>query len=264
MEHEIAIRFGIFGALLVLFAVLEALVPRRNRTQPRRTRWFTNLAITILDSLTLRLMAVVLPVLSVGAALDATTKGWGLLNSLSWPGWLEILLTILILDFAIWAQHLITHKIPLLWRLHQVHHADRDIDVTTAVRFHPIEIALSMCLKIGVIYALGASAIAVILFEVILNGMAMFNHANLKLPLWLDAILRRIVVTPDMHRVHHSDIRSECDSNYGFNLSIWDRLFGTYIEQPTKGHDDMTIGLGWQDDRPSRLGWTLLLPFRNK
>jgi len=170
----------------------------------------------------------------------------------------------LILDFVIWAQHLVTHKIPLLWRLHQVHHADTDMDVTTAIRFHPIEIALSMLLKIGIVYALGPTAFAVILFEILLNGSAMFNHANIRLPQKLDRIVRLLIVTPDMHRVHHSDIRAEHDSNYGFSLSIWDRLFGTYVAQPSKGHDAMTVGLRWQDARPLSLGWNLLLPFRNK
>jgi sterol desaturase/sphingolipid hydroxylase (fatty acid hydroxylase superfamily) len=173
-------------------------------------------------------------------------------------------LAILIFDFAIWVQHLITHKIPILWRLHQVHHADVDIDVTTAIRFHPIEIALSMLLKIGLVYLLGPAGIAIILFEIILNGTAMFNHANIKLPLWLDKTVRKIIVTPDMHRVHHSVHRHEHDSNYGFSLSIWDRMFGTYIAQPAEGHNGMDIGLRWQDDRPSKLGWSLLMPFRQK
>jgi sterol desaturase/sphingolipid hydroxylase (fatty acid hydroxylase superfamily) len=157
----------------------------------------------------------------------------------------------------------VTHKVPLLWRLHQVHHADRDIDVTTAIRFHPIEIALSMLLKIGLVYALGAPAAAVVAFEVILNGCAMFNHANIRLPRRLDAVLRLFIVTPDMHRVHHSIDRSEHDANYGFNLSIWDRLFGTYVAEPAGGHHGMTIGLApYQTDEPTRLGWSLLLPFK--
>ena len=170
----------------------------------------------------------------------------------------------MIFDFAIWLQHLITHKVPLLWRLHRVHHADRDMDVTTAIRFHPVEIALSMLLKIGLVYLIGPSVFAIILFEVLLNGTAMFNHSNIRLPLGLDALVRKVLVTPDMHRVHHSVHRHEHDSNYGFSLSIWDRLFGTYIAQPAAGHDDMAVGLHWQDDRPSKLGWTLSLPFQKK
>ncbi|WP_394197216.1 sterol desaturase family protein [Litoreibacter albidus] len=264
MENEALVRLVVFAGLFALFAAVEAFAPRRNRTQTRKARWTTNWAIIILDTVTLRAMAVFLPLLAVGAAYDASSKGWGIFNTLNWPVWIEVVLAILILDFAIWAQHLITHKVPLLWRLHQIHHADVDIDVTTAIRFHPIEIGLSMLLKIGLVYALGPAAVAVILFEIILNGTAMFNHANIKLPLRLDAVLRRVLVTPDMHRVHHSVHRAEHDSNYGFSLSIWDRMFRTYIAQPSEGHDDMKIGLRWQDGRPSKLGWTLALPFRNK
>ncbi len=262
MEHEALIRLGTFVGLFALFATVEALAPRRDRTQSRQGRWVTNWAIIILDTLTLRLLALALPLLAVGAALDAQAQGWGVMNALDLPLWLGVVITVLIFDLAIWAQHLITHKIPVLWRFHRVHHADRDIDVTTAIRFHPVEIALSMLLKIGLVYLVGPPAIGIIAFEVILNGTAMFNHANIRLPLWLDAVVRRVLVTPDMHRVHHSIHRHEHDSNYGFALSIWDRLFGTYIAQPEKGHQDMQIGLEWQDDRPSKLGWSLMLPFR--
>ncbi|MGR3839169.1 MAG: sterol desaturase family protein, partial [Cognatishimia sp.] len=185
-------------------------------------------------------------------------------NALDWPLWLEFLLEVLIFDFAIWAQHLITHKVPVLWRLHRVHHADRDMDVTTAIRFHPVEIALSMGLKIGLVYLIGPSVIAIVVFEILLNGTAMFNHANLRLTLGVDRLLRMVLVTPDMHRVHHSVHRHEHDSNYGFSLSLWDRLFGTYIAQPEKGHDEMTVGLQWQDERPAKLGWLLALPFLRK
>ncbi len=264
MEHEAIIRLAVFIGLFALFAALEALAPRRARSQPRSTRWVTNWSITVLNTLTLRVMAFALPLLAVGAAIDAGTQGWGLFNMLSWPSWVEIILSILILDFAIWLQHLITHKIPVLWRLHRVHHADVDIDVTTAIRFHPVEIALSMVLKIGLIYLLGPAALAVVLFEILLNGTAMFNHANLRLPLALDAVLRKVLVTPDMHRVHHSVHQNEHDSNYGFALSVWDHLLGTYVAQPEAGHDAMQIGLEWQDDRPSRLGWSLFLPFARK
>ncbi len=264
MENEAFIRLGVFLGLFVALALIEAWVPRRVRTQPRGTRWITNWAIIVIDTLTLRLLALALPLLAVGAAVDAQNQGWGLMNALDLPLWLAIIVTVLIFDFSIWAQHLITHKVPILWRFHRVHHADRDIDVTTAIRFHPVEIALSMLLKIGLVYLLGPPAIGIIIFEIVLNGTAMFNHANIKLPLWLDAIVRRVLVTPDMHRVHHSDQRSEHDSNYGFALSIWDQMFGTYIAQPEKGHDEMTIGLEWQDDRPSKLGWSLSLPFQRK
>lgn len=264
MENESLIRLTVFVGLFVLFAIAERLAPRR-RIHPRRPRrWLTNLSISVLNTVTLRALAVGLPLLAVGAALDASAQGWGLFNHLGWPGWVEALLAVLIFDFAIWGQHLITHKIPLLWRLHRVHHADTDIDVTTAIRFHPVEIALSMLLKIGLVYLLGPSALAVVLFEILLNGTALFNHSNLRLPLALDAVLRKVLVTPDMHRVHHSVLREEHDSNYGFALSIWDRMMGTYVAQPAKGHDEMTIGLAWQDDRPARLGWSLLLPFRRR
>ncbi len=264
MEQEAFIRLGIFLGLFVAFAIGEALVPRRAREVVRWNRWLTNLSITLLNTLLLRVMAIGLPLLAVGAALDASRNGWGLFNILSWPVWIEILLSVLILDFAIWAQHLITHKVPLLWRLHRVHHADRDMDVTTAVRFHPVEIALSMFLKIGLVYAMGPAALAVVIFEVLLNGTALFNHSNIKIPLAFDAVLRRVLVTPDMHRVHHSVLRKEHDSNYGFALSIWDRMMGTYVAQPGEGHEKMTVGLEWQDDRPTRLGWSLALPFQRK
>ncbi len=264
MEHEATIRLAVFLGLFALFAIAETLAPRRARVQPRGKRWITNWSITITNTVMLRVLAIGLPLLAVGAAIDAAENGWGLFNIIGLPVWLEFLLAVLILDFAIWLQHLITHKIPILWRLHRVHHADRDMDVTTAIRFHPVEIALSMFLKIGLVYALGPAALAVVVFEILLNGTAMFNHANIRLPLPIDRVLRMVLVTPDMHRVHHSIHRSEHDSNYGFALSIWDRMFGTYIPQPDKGHDDMTVGLEWQDDRPSTLGWSLALPFLRK
>jgi sterol desaturase/sphingolipid hydroxylase (fatty acid hydroxylase superfamily) len=264
MENEAIIRLSVFLGLFTIFAVIEALAPRRPRNQSRSDRWFTNWGIVILDTLTLRLLALALPLLAVGAAIDAQANGWGLMHALDLPLWLAVIATVLIFDFAIWAQHLITHKVPVLWRIHRVHHADRDMDVTTAIRFHPVEIALSMLLKIGLVYLLGPPAIGIVLFEIILNGTAMFNHSNIRIPLWLDAVLRQVLVTPDMHRVHHSIHRSEHDSNYGFSLSIWDRMFRTYIPQPEAGHDDMTVGLEWQDDQPSKLGWSLSLPFQRK
>ena len=264
MENELILRLGFFLGLFSLFALAETLAPRRARVQPRGHRWLTNWSITVLNTLTLRALAVGLPLLAVGAALDAAQNGWGFFNTVAWPLWLEFLLAVLIFDLAIWAQHLITHKVPVLWRLHRVHHADRDMDVTTAIRFHPVEIALSMILKIGLVYLMGPSAVAVIAFEILLNGTALFNHANLRLPPTVDRVLRMVLVTPDMHRVHHSVHRHEHDSNYGFALSVWDRIFGTYTPQPEAGHDAMTVGLEWQDDRPSALGWSLALPFRRK
>ncbi len=262
MPNEAVIRLSFFLGLFALFAVLEALAPRRARAVPRTGRWFTNLAMVGIDTLVLRAMAIVLPFLAIGAAVDAWRHGWGLFHAVNWPFWAEALLAILILDFAIWAQHLITHKVPLFWRFHRVHHADRDFDVTTAVRFHPVEIAASMGLKIGLIYLIGPPALAVLVFEILLNGTALFNHANLALPRWLDAVLRLVIVTPDMHRVHHSIRREEHDSNFGFALSVWDRIFGTYRAMPEAGHEKMLVGLEWQDDRPTKLGWSLWLPFR--
>jgi sterol desaturase/sphingolipid hydroxylase (fatty acid hydroxylase superfamily) len=262
MENELLWRFGVFVALFAAFAGLEALVPRRARSLTRQRRWSTNLALTVLNSAALRGLAVLLPLLAIGAALDAQAQGWGLLNQVGWPVWLEVMLAILILDLCIWAQHLVTHKVPLFWRFHRVHHADRDMDVTTGFRFHPVEIVASMGLKIALVYALGPSAFAVLVFEVLLSGTALFNHANLALPQWLDRVLRLVLVTPDMHRVHHSVRREEHDSNYGFCLSVWDRIFRTHVPQPKAGHDAMTVGLEWQDERPAKLAWALGLPFR--
>ena len=233
MAHELTLRLSFFLGLFALFALWELLAPRRALALPRATRWTTNWALVVLDTLTLRLMALVLPVLAV-----------------------------VILDLALWGQHWATHHVPLFWRFHRVHHADRDMDVTTAIRFHPVEIAASMGLKIGLVYALGPAAWAVVLFEILLNGTTLFNHANLALPVRVERGLRRVLVTPDMHRIHHSDRREEHDSNFGFALSVWDRIFGTYRAEPAAGHDKMTVGLVWQDDRPARLGWSLWLPFR--
>lgn len=262
METELLWRGGVFLTLLALFAGLEAVAPRRVRSLSRWRRWPTNLAITALNTVALRGLAVLLPLLAIGAALDAGSQGWGLFNRLDWPAWVEIVLAVLVLDLAIWAQHLVTHKVPLFWRFHRVHHADRDMDVTTGFRFHPVEILASMGLKIGLVYLLGPSALAVLVFEILLSGTALFNHSNLAMPGWLDRVLRQVLVTPDMHRVHHSVHRAEHDSNYGFCLSLWDRIFRTYVPEPKAGHDAMTVGLEWQDERPARLGWSLGLPFR--
>lgn len=262
MEGELFWRLGVFLTLFGLFAGLEALSPRRQRAQSRARRWPTNIAITVLNTLALRALALGLPLLAIGAALDAQAQGWGLLNQTQWPDWVELLMAVLILDLAIWAQHLVTHKVPLFWRFHRVHHADRDLDVTTGLRFHPVEILVSMLLKIGLVYLIGPSALAVLVFEILLSGTALFNHANLALPLRLDRALRLVLVTPDMHRIHHSVLREEHDSNYGFALSLWDRIFRTYRGKPKAGQDAMTVGLEWQDERPAKLGWALWLPFR--
>jgi sterol desaturase/sphingolipid hydroxylase (fatty acid hydroxylase superfamily) len=262
MQNELLIRLSVFLGVFAALAVLERAYPRRRSHQPKARRWAANLALVLIDTVALRALAFALPILAVVAAADAGRLGLGLFNHLDWPFWLEFILAILALDFAIWLQHLVTHKVPLFWRFHRVHHADRDFDVTTALRFHPIEIIASAGLKVGLVYLLGPSALAVLAFEILLNATAMFNHANLALPRPLDRLVRLVLVTPDMHRVHHSVHREEHDSNYGFALSVWDRLFRTYRPQPMADHPTMPIGLDWQDDRTMRLGWMLTLPFR--
>jgi sterol desaturase/sphingolipid hydroxylase (fatty acid hydroxylase superfamily) len=256
-------RLGVFAAVFLAMAAIELLRPKRQLSMSKGRRWLTNLGIAAVDTLMLRLMTLVaVPIAAVAAAFYAEQHGLGLLNNVSWLGWVKVIVALLALDLAIWFQHLVSHKVPIFWRLHQVHHADRDIDVTTAVRFHPIEIALSMLWKIVVVLPLGASPFAVFLFEVILNACATFNHANIALPAWLDRSLRIFIVTPDMHRVHHSTLTSEHDRNYGFNLSLWDRLFRTYLAEPSAGQQGMTIGLTrYQSEAPTRFGWSLLLPF---
>jgi sterol desaturase/sphingolipid hydroxylase (fatty acid hydroxylase superfamily) len=272
---EPVVRFAVFAAVLLTMAALELVLPKRVLTSAKSARWLTNFSIVGLATLLVGAMAALpkllaptlLPLTVVAAALWAEKAGIGLLpwlgQAFGLPFWLLVALAVIILDFAIWLQHVISHKVPAIWALHQVHHADRDFDVTTAVRFHPVEIALSMLYKMVWVVALGASPLAVVLFEMILNAGAMFNHANVALPGWLDRILRLLIVTPDMHRVHHSIMRTEHDSNYGFSLSIWDRIAGTYTDQPTGGHQAMTIGLrAYQTDAPTRLGWSLTVPFR--
>ena len=263
---EPVLRFSVFAGILIAMALAELAIPRRKLSTPKPRRWLTNFSIVALDTLVVRLMgALAVPLVAVAAAVYCETNGWGLFNIVDWPQWLEFVLALLVLDLAIWFQHLVSHKVPIFWQLHQVHHADRDIDVSTAIRFHPVEIALSMLWKIVLVFVFGPSAFAVVVFEVILNGCAMFNHANIALPAWLDKLLRIFIVTPDMHRVHHSVIRREHDSNYGFNLSVWDRLFGTYTAQPEKGHEGMTIGLSsYQSLSPTKLLWSLALPFRRQ
>jgi len=257
-------RFAVFLGVFLVMASVELIRPKRRLTVSKARRWLTNLGIAGIDALVLRLMTMLaVPVAAVAAAFFARERGLGLLNKVAWPDWIKLGIALLVLDLAIWVQHLVSHKVPLFWRIHQVHHADRDIDVTTAARFHPIEIALSMLWKIVVVVPLGAPPFAVFLFEVILNACAMFNHANIALPSWLDRSLRLFIVTPDMHRVHHSVLRSEHDRNYGFNLSLWDRLFRTYLAEPKAGQQGMTIGLNpYQSEAPTRFGWSLWLPFR--
>lgn len=259
---EGALRFSIFAAVFLIMTGLEAWLPRRARRFPRGQRWRTNIGVMLSSYLAVGAVTFLIPITATISAIIAETNNWGLFNLVDWPIWLEWLIAFLVLDFVIWAQHVITHRIPILWRVHRVHHSDEDLDATSAVRFHPIEIVLSVFIKALAVVLLGAPAALVVVFEAVVNGSAIFNHANFRLPLWLDRWLRTLIVTPDMHRVHHSIINRETDSNFGFALSIWDRIFGVYNDQPEKGHDGMTIGLAeWQDDAPTKLGWTLALPF---
>jgi sterol desaturase/sphingolipid hydroxylase (fatty acid hydroxylase superfamily) len=263
---EPMLRFGAFAGVFVVMALLELAIPKRDLGAPKIRRWATNLSMVGLGIATTRLMGLVAqPLVAVGAALVAEANGWGLFNLLALPGWVEIVAAIVILDFAVWFQHYASHVVPVLWRFHRMHHADTDIDLTTGLRFHPIEIGMSMLYKVGWVFVLGPAPVAVVLFEVILNAGAVFNHANVDLPPWLDRALRLVIVTPDMHRVHHSIVTREHDTNFGFNLAIWDRLFGTYTDQPAGGHRGMRIGLSdYQEPGPTRLGWSLLLPFRRR
>jgi sterol desaturase/sphingolipid hydroxylase (fatty acid hydroxylase superfamily) len=259
LENEALIRMGFFLGTLFVLAFLERWAPRRALSTPKPARWFANLGIVTVDTLIVRFL---LPVLPVGFALLCHQEGWGLLNAFPVPYGVAVFTGVVLFDFFIYVQHVLFHHVPTLWRLHGVHHTDLDFDVTTAIRFHPVEIVLSMGIKLGLVYLFGPPALSVILFEIILNATAMFSHSNLRLPLWLDGVLRLLIVTPDMHRVHHSVIIREHNSNFGFNLSIWDRLLGTYRPQPERGHEGMTIGLANFRD-PSRLNLLhiLALPF---
>ena len=259
MNNEVVIRLVFFVSIFALIGIWERLSPRRSLTTSKKVRWIGNLAITFLNPLLVRL---VFPVLAVNMAITAQESGWGLFNNYNLPYWPTVIVAVLILDLVIYLQHVMFHAIPILWRLHMVHHADLDYDVTTGLRFHPIEIILSMVIKLSAVVILGPPVTAVLIFEVLLNGLAMFNHGNVHLPLKIDRILRLLVVTPDMHRVHHSVIIRESNSNYGFNLPWWDRLFGTYCDQPAKGHTGMTIGLSqFRDSKKLTLPWLLGLPF---
>lgn len=259
MVSELVVRLGSYFGMFGVMAVLELLLPRRELKTSKAVRWFNNIAVTFLDSALLRLL---LPTSAVVAAAFAAGKGWGILNKVPLPGLVEGIVVVILLDMLIYWQHVLFHIVKPFWKLHMMHHADMDIDVTTGARFHPIEILLSMIIKIVAVLILGAPPWSVIAFEVILNGTAMFNHSNVFLPLSLDRALRTLVVTPDMHRVHHSVIIRETNSNYGFNLSVWDRLFGTYRDQPVKGHTAMTIGLAnFRDPRDLWLPRMLAMPF---
>ena len=240
LATEATIRLAIFLGVLAAMALWEMAAPRRRLEIPRVIRWTNNLALVVVDTVILRLT---FPILAVGLAVMAEDRGWGLFNNLDVPLWIAVVVSMLLLDLAIYLQHVMFHAVPGLWRLHRMHHADLDFDVTTGLRFHPVEILISMGIKLAVVAALGPPAIAVLLFEVILNATALFNHANIDLPRPMDRVLRLIVVTPDMHRVHHSVDPRETNSNYGFNLPWWDRLLGTYIAQPANGHEAMDVGI---------------------
>ena len=240
MTHEAPIRLGFFLGIFAAMAVWELFAPRRALTAAKPARWANNLGIVVLNTVVLRL---IFPAAAVGVAAFATAQGWGLFNYYHLPYAVTVIASVVILDFIIYLQHVMVHAIPALWRLHRVHHADLDFDVTTGARFHPIEILLSMLIKFAAIVVLGPPVVAVVIFEVLLNATSMFNHGNVRIPAVLDRVLRLFVVTPDMHRVHHSVEDDETNSNFGFNLPWWDRLLGTYQDQPRAGHQGMTIGI---------------------
>lgn len=256
--NEMFVRLGFFLGIFFVMAAWEKAAPRRALQQSKLTRWANNLGLTFFNTFVLRLL---FPAAAVGTALIADEKGWGLFHAISLPGWAGGLASIVIFDLVVYAQHVAFHKVPVLWRLHRMHHIDLDIDLTTGARFHPVEIIISMAIKMGAVAALGAPAWSVVVFEVLLNGTSMFNHSNISMALRVDRWIRRVIVTPDMHRVHHSVLIRETDSNYGFNLSWWDRLFGTYRDQPAAGHTAMKIGLAnYRDPKWLKIGWMLLVP----
>lgn len=258
--NEPAIRLGFFLGMFAFVALLELAMPRRALTQARWLRWYGNVGIVALNTLVVRLL---IPVLPVSLAVMAESRGWGILNHLEFPPWLAVAISIVVLDLVIYLQHVMVHAVPAFWRLHRMHHADLDFDVTTGFRFHPVEIILSILIKLAAVIVIGPPAVAVVVFEVLLNGTSMFNHGNIRLPAALDRVLRWVVVTPDMHRVHHSDIPAETNSNFGFNLPWWDRLFGTYRAQPILGHEGMTIGLdAFRETADLHLHRMLAQPFR--
>ncbi len=259
LSHEATVRVVVFLGIFGLMAMWEVLAARRQLTVAKGKRWRRNLGLVFIDVAMVRLF---FPAAAVGMALVAEDLGWGLFRIVNLPDWAALLVTIVLLDFAIYIQHVIVHAIPALWRLHMVHHADVDFDVTTGIRFHPIEIALSMLVKLSAVAALGPPALGVLIFEVLLNGMAMFNHANVRIPAGLERVIRWIIVTPDMHRVHHSMDDAEHSTNFGFNLSCWDRVLGTYLAAPANGHEGMTIGLlGFRDPASQTLPRMLAMPF---
>ena len=262
LNHELTVRLGVFFGIFAIIAAWELAAPRRTLRESKPLRWTHNLALTVLNSVLVR---AALPVAAIGVAALAAERGMGLFNLFHVPHPLAILLSVLALDLAIYLQHLMFHAVPLFWRLHRMHHADLDFDVTTGARFHPIEIILSMLIKFAVILALGPPAVAVLIFEILLNASSMFNHGNVRIPAAIDRVLRWAVVTPDMHRVHHSIKPRETNSNFGFSLPWWDHLFGTYRAEPQAGHEAMTIGIAqFRSARELRLDRMLLQPFRSE
>ena len=263
INNEAIIRLGFFFGTFACIAVWEIIAPRRALTVSKGIRWANNLALVFFNSFLLRLL---LPTITIGTTVLAAQHGWGLFNFVEVNFYLAVFISVVVLDMIIYFQHVMFHAVPLFWRLHRVHHTDLDYDVTTGLRFHPIEIFLSIFIKLMIIVLLGPPVVAVIIFEVVLNASAMFNHGNIRLPSGVDRVLRRIIVTPDMHRVHHSIEEDETNSNFGFNLSLWDRLFGTYRAQPRAGHDNMTIGISTFRDVKvcSWLPRMLAIPFMSK
>ena len=262
LNNEATVRVAPFSGIFVLMAVWEILAARRQLTMAKGRRWIANLGLVVIDTAVVRLL---FPAAAVAVAVAAEDSMWGLLHRVDLPYGLAVLLSIVLLDFAVYLQHAMFHAIPTLWRLHMVHHADVDFDVTTGIRFHPIEIVLSMLVKLSVVAVLGPPVLAVVLFEIALNGVVMFNHANVRIPIAFDRVLRLVIVTPDMHRVHHSVEDSEYSTNFGFNLSCWNRLFGTYVAQPARGHQDMTIGLpNFRDGAYQTLPRMLAMPFHKE
>src|SRR6516162_6966597 len=259
--YEPLVRLAAFAGVFGVMAVWELLRPRRRQATGRNWRWPNNLGVLAVDVVLVRIL---LPITAVGLALIAEARGFGLFNLIALPRWASIIISVILLDLAIYLQHVLFHAVPALWRLHRMHHADLEIDVSTGLRFHPIEILLSMVIKLAVVVALGAPATAVLMFELLLNTTSMFNHSNVRIPERFDAALRWLVVTPDMHRVHHSSLSRETNSNFGFSLPWWDRLFGTYRAQPAAGHEGMTIGIAqFREPSELRLDRMLIQPFRD-
>lgn len=263
LSYEPQIRVGFFVSVFALVALWELAAPRRSLTLSRKLRWTHNLGMVLLNTVIVR---VAFPAAAVGMASLSADRSWGLLNNFAVPLWLAVPLAVVAMDFVIWLQHVMVHAVPALWRLHRVHHADLDYDLTTGSRFHPLEIVLSMGIKFATITLLGAPVVAVVVFEVLLSACATFSHGNIRLPERLDRALRWFVVTPDMHRVHHSVEGAESNSNFGFNLAGWDRLFGTYREQPRAGQIGMAIGIHGHTDphEVARLPGMLMLPFKGE